>query len=85
MAERIREGVEAAAFPNPASRVSRYVTISIGVAIQAPSDEPRSPEQLQRMADQVLYLAKQTGRNRVVVYGSILDQKTATRLRRSVL
>ena len=35
VAERIRESVEAAAFPNPASRVSRLVTLSIGVAVKA--------------------------------------------------
>ncbi|WFP60224.1 diguanylate cyclase [Mesorhizobium sp. WSM4904] len=68
VAERIRESVEAAAFPNPASRVSRHVTISIGVAVQAQADEARSPEQLQRQADAALYLAKQTGRNRVLLH-----------------
>jgi diguanylate cyclase (GGDEF)-like protein len=66
-AERIRQGVEAARFPNPASRVCPHVTISIGLAVQAP-DEAASPEQLQRQADTALYLAKQTGRNRVVLH-----------------
>ena len=68
VAERIRESVEAAAFPNPASRVSRHVTLSIGVAVQTPADEAITPEQLQRQADAALYLAKQTGRNRVVLH-----------------
>ncbi|TWI17590.1 diguanylate cyclase (GGDEF)-like protein [Mesorhizobium tianshanense] len=67
VAERIRESVEAAALPNPASRVSRRVTLSIGVAVQA-ADEAISPEQLQRQADAALYLAKQTGRNRVLLH-----------------
>ena len=67
VAERIRESVEAASLPNPASRVSRQVTISIGVAVQA-ADEAISPEQLQRQADAALYLAKQTGRNRVLLH-----------------
>ena len=71
VAERIRESVEAASLPNPASRVSRHVTISIGVAVQAPADEPISPEQLQQRADSALYLAKQTGRNRVVLYAPV--------------
>jgi diguanylate cyclase (GGDEF)-like protein len=66
VAERIREKVEAASLPNPGSRVSRHVTVSIGVAVQAPDDEATSSEQLQRNADAALYLAKQTGRNRVV-------------------
>jgi diguanylate cyclase (GGDEF)-like protein len=68
VAERIRESVETAAFPNPASRVSRHVTISIGVAVRAQFDEPTSPEQLQRQADAALHLAKQTGRNRVLLH-----------------
>jgi diguanylate cyclase (GGDEF)-like protein len=68
LAERIRKSVEAASLPNPASRVSPYVTLSVGVAAQAPEDESISPEQLQNRADEALYLAKQAGRNRVVVY-----------------
>lgn len=39
VAERVRESVEAASLLNPASHVSRHVTISIGVAVQAPDDE----------------------------------------------
>lgn len=68
VAERIREGVEAAGLLNPTSRVSRYVTLSIGVAVQGPADEAVSSEQLQRNADAALYLAKQSGRNRVVIH-----------------
>ncbi|RUU04635.1 GGDEF domain-containing protein [Mesorhizobium sp. USDA-HM6] len=64
VAERIRKSVEAAAIPNPGSRVSRRVTLSIGIAVQT-ADEAISPEQLQCLADAALYLAKQTGRNRV--------------------
>lgn len=67
VAERIRKSVEAAAFPNPASRVSRRVTLSIGVAVQT-ADEAIPPEQLQRQADAALYLAKQSGRNRVLLH-----------------
>ncbi|KJS14456.1 MAG: diguanylate cyclase [Hoeflea sp. BRH_c9] len=68
VAERIREGVEAAGLLNPTSLVSRYVTLSIGVAVQGPADEAVSSEQLQRNADAALYLAKQSGRNRVVIH-----------------
>ena len=67
-AERIRESVEAAALPNPASRVSPHVTMSIGVAVQSPAEVDASPEQLQRQADAALYLAKQAGRNRVLLH-----------------
>ncbi|WP_036260477.1 diguanylate cyclase [Mesorhizobium sp. WSM3224] len=68
VAERIRKSVEDAGLPNPGSRLSRHVTVSIGVAVQA-SEEATSPEQLQRQADEALYLAKATGRNRVLLYG----------------
>jgi diguanylate cyclase (GGDEF)-like protein len=68
VAERIRESVEAAALPNPASRVSHHVTISIGVAVQSQADVSTSPEQLQRQADAALYLAKQAGRNQVLIH-----------------
>jgi diguanylate cyclase (GGDEF)-like protein len=67
VAERVRKSVEDAALANPGSRVSRAVTLSIGVAVQAPG-EVISPEELQRHADAALYLAKQTGRNRVQLY-----------------
>ncbi|RVA72117.1 diguanylate cyclase [Mesorhizobium sp. M7A.F.Ca.CA.001.11.2.1] len=66
VAERMRKSVEAAALPNPGSRVSRWVTLSIGVAVQ--TSEAISPEQLQQRADAALYLAKQTGRNRVLLH-----------------
>lgn len=65
VAERIRKSVEAAAIPNPGSR-ARRVTLSVGVAMQA-ADEAISPEQLQRHADTALYLAKERGRNRIVL------------------
>jgi diguanylate cyclase (GGDEF)-like protein len=68
VAERIRKNVEAASLPNPSSRVSSYVTLSIGVAVQPPNQEVISPVDLQNQADVALYRAKQTGRNRVVLY-----------------
>ncbi|MDX8538602.1 GGDEF domain-containing protein [Mesorhizobium abyssinicae] len=65
VAERIRTSVEAAAIPNPGTR-ARRVTLSVGVAMQT-ADEAISPEQLQRHADTALYLAKERGRNRIVL------------------
>ncbi|MBB4570748.1 diguanylate cyclase (GGDEF)-like protein [Rhizobium leucaenae] len=67
VAERIREGVETASLPNPASEISPCVTLSIGLVHVADLDSV-SPEQLQKRADEALYLAKQSGRNRVVLY-----------------
>ena len=67
VAERIREGVEHASLPNPASQVSPYATVSVGV-VHASDVATILPEQLQNQADEALYLAKQSGRNRVVLY-----------------
>jgi diguanylate cyclase (GGDEF)-like protein len=81
VAERIRRSVEAAGIQNPGSRVSRRVTLSIGVAVQT-SDEAISPEQLQRHADEALYLAKQTGRNRILLRKPESEERTPFRSRR---
>ena len=67
-AERIRQSVVAAALPNPGSRVSRYVTLSIGVAVQQSQGPARTPDQLQSEADAALYQAKRAGRNRVELH-----------------
>jgi diguanylate cyclase (GGDEF)-like protein len=68
VAERIREAVESAAIPNPESRVARHVTLSIGLAARGANDEALSSEQLQSNADAALYVAKQSGRNRVEIH-----------------
>jgi PleD family two-component response regulator len=45
---------------------SKYVTVSIGLANTVP-DDTNSQIQLLDEADKSLYLAKQSGRNRVVI------------------
>ncbi|WP_413813924.1 GGDEF domain-containing protein [Mesorhizobium sp. Root695] len=67
VAERIRKSVEAAAFSEPWIPRVALRPLSIGVAAQS-ADGAISPEQLQRQADAALYLAKQTGRNRVLLH-----------------
>ncbi len=45
-----------------------HVTASLGVA--SIFDNPENPDQLNNMADEALYIAKSTGRNRVVIWSS---------------
>lgn len=64
LAERIRRSVELLAIPHSASDAAPHVTISLGVANVVP-DQAGKPEKLLTLADQGLYAAKDTGRNRV--------------------
>jgi len=63
-AERLRAAIEELGLPHPASAVSPYVTVSLGVswAEPAPADDWRI---VLAAADAALYRAKQSGRNRV--------------------
>ncbi len=67
--ERIRQAVEGLALSHPDNEPFGVVTISIGAAAYASGDET-SDEVLAR-ADSALYLAKQRGRNRVVLEGAV--------------
>lgn len=67
MAEALRSSVETLRIPHVQSKVSEYVTISVGVATIIP-DLVSSPEELISAADKMLYQAKQEGRNRVKIY-----------------
>jgi len=66
VAERIRAGVAALRVPTPKGDAS--VTISIGIAetILKPQDE--SVDKAIRRADEAMYVAKQAGRNRTVIF-----------------
>ncbi len=63
VAERLREEVQAITFAPPMGKLT--VTISLGVAV-FPSLSIDDMESLIRQADEALYRAKQSGRNRVV-------------------
>jgi diguanylate cyclase (GGDEF)-like protein len=64
IAERLRSSVEAMQLPHEHSDASSCVTISVGLASTIPKSEGASPE-LFKQADQMLYSAKETGRNKV--------------------
>ncbi|WP_183705589.1 GGDEF domain-containing protein (plasmid) [Rhizobium sp. YTUHZ045] len=68
VAQRIRESVEAAALPNPASSVGPSVTLSVGVAFKSALDTDVSLANLQHEADMALYRAKEAGRNQVSIF-----------------
>ncbi len=63
MAEAIQAAIAAAAIPHRHSRVSPYLTLSLGLAHTVPSPTG-SPETLLAEADRALYQAKAAGRDR---------------------
>jgi len=64
-AKELVQSVENFKIYHPMNEVSKYVTISVGMASAVP-DEQNSPTQLLDEADKALYKAKHSGRNRVV-------------------
>lgn len=75
VAERLRASVEAASYAEGVP-----VTVSIGIAVAAPDDEPSA---LFERADAALYAAKHGGRNRVVVAAPVTPPSFAPRSSRS--
>jgi diguanylate cyclase (GGDEF)-like protein len=66
IADRVRRSVHDLAIEHSGSRTSATITISIGVAVIEPSPA-RTPHGALQLADQALYAAKVSGRNRVRV------------------
>ena len=64
-AKSLVRSVEEMQIPHPKSDHSKYVTISVGMASIV--NEKYTKEQLLDEADKSLYMAKQSGRNRVIV------------------
>ncbi|TMH24578.1 MAG: diguanylate cyclase [Betaproteobacteria bacterium] len=68
VAQAVSRVIEGLAIPHERSAVDRRVTLSQGIVSLTPEKETSSEDLIQR-ADQALYLAKQQGRNRYVVFG----------------
>lgn len=64
VADMLRQKIESMHVPHEKSAVSKYVTVSLGVTSTVP-DRNSSHEDLFKMADRALYLAKNSGRNKV--------------------
>ena len=62
----INEAINSLEIEHNYSDVSKYITVSIGVASKVP-DQDSSAMKLLELADQALYEAKESGRNRVVL------------------
>ncbi|MFI3158285.1 MAG: diguanylate cyclase [Methylococcaceae bacterium] len=65
IAERLRERIEKLSLPHAYSETGAVITISAGVATQAGISENLRPQMLHDAADKALYMAKESGRNRV--------------------
>ncbi len=65
LAEKIRQDVEALKMKHEGSPISDYITLSIGVNCRVPTAD-LAVDRLVASADQALYRAKNSGRNRVV-------------------
>ncbi|MEM9156329.1 MAG: diguanylate cyclase [Cyanobacteria bacterium P01_F01_bin.33] len=68
VAERFCERLAAARLEHASSKVSRYVTLSCGVASISPEKHAESPQLLIQQADAALYRAKAAGRDRAVCF-----------------
>ncbi|MBM4196293.1 MAG: diguanylate cyclase [Gammaproteobacteria bacterium] len=64
--QHLRQRVETMEIPHAESGASRFLTVSVGVAVVAANGE-RSLKGAIQLADEALYQAKEDGRNRVVV------------------
>ncbi len=83
LAEGLRRRVADLGIAHPASHAAPVVTISCGVATVWPTPEVE-PEELIRLGDESLYVAKHTGRNRTVAeHGSPRSSTSPAAVRKS--
>jgi two-component system cell cycle response regulator len=72
-AERLRAAVEA----NKIKRRDQQLTITVSLGVAGRDDDVATPDDLLKAADEALYAAKRSGRNRVWVAGSDRDSTSA--------
>jgi diguanylate cyclase (GGDEF)-like protein len=68
VAERLRSGIAALQISHPASPTAKFITLSQGLACATPERESSSSHLL-ILADEALYQAKRSGRNRICTPG----------------
>ena len=71
LADSILEAIRSLAVPTPISGQNLSLTVSIGGNVIVPERE-KSIKNLVQTADSALYLAKELGKNRSIIYGDIL-------------
>jgi diguanylate cyclase (GGDEF)-like protein len=67
VAEVLREAIQKLGIPHKSSPDNEVVTVSVGVVSSNPMDE-NSFDNLLQQADEALYQAKKTGRNRIALW-----------------
>jgi diguanylate cyclase (GGDEF)-like protein/PAS domain S-box-containing protein len=65
----IRRTIEELNIPHSGSSMYGCVTVSTGIAVHVPSENGIEREELLVLADQALYMAKHSGRNRIMAWG----------------
>jgi diguanylate cyclase (GGDEF)-like protein len=73
-AERLREGIEKRAFPGAETQPLGRITISIGLASYP--EHGRSDDEILNRADKALYFAKESGRNRTIIYNETFEKQS---------
>jgi len=72
-AERLRESVEKEIFPGAENQPLKKLTISIGLASYP--EHGMSDEEILNSADKALYFAKDSGRNRTIIYNENIEKE----------
>jgi diguanylate cyclase (GGDEF)-like protein len=73
-AERLREGIEKQEFPGAETQPQKKLTISIGLA--AYPEHGAGANEILNRADKALYFAKESGRNRTVIYNDQIEKES---------